>query len=726
MTTTIVHFRAWRDGKVFGLRSKIGGRSLPIEPPGGNAGWVAWFYRRLWLKSLQRWTRSTACLIALAVLSFPTVRAQPVIHVEPRSLNLIRSAIGSPTPADPVLAAAPPPADATSVWRRPPSSIKPLQTDVGPQFEQRVISVKFRDGEKLRVRNGMLTDLIGSQVGAIDQALGAWRNCRWRRTDDPSEEQMDTWRQIAQRNLRRTLPDLNLQFLLDVPPEANPGAVCDALNQLDVVEMAQPVPRPVAPPSVGNFQGNQGYLNASPTGINALNVWSIYGTRGEGVGCVDVEYVFNASHRDLPPVRIVGPPPTDPGYGADHATAVLGILGGRPDGAGITGIASGAEFHFSGANIGATYDVGAAILRSLPGMRPGDVILIEQQTLGPQGNEAYVPVEWYKPWYDRIVLAVGLGMVVVEAGGNGFQNLDDPIYSVGNGGHWPFLFANDSGAILVGAGSVRDRSRLDFSSYGSTFDLQGWGETVWATGYGDAFSAGGTNLFYTRAFSGTSSASAVVAGAAVLVQAAFKARTGQALSPGELRQLLRATGSPQAVISGQPVKPIGPLPNAFAAIGASLGTNRAIEVRNYGRTSLLVTQLLLNPQVSGIRWSPAPPFVVPPNSLQTVSVSVDSDRLPSTPRTVALQVRSNDSNPLSAATVDLVINPVFRPSLEIRTVNRRTICSWPTNNGPFLLENAISVSAGPWSRVNANPVIIGGRYVVTNTIGGQRFFRLRL
>src|SRR5262249_36556248 len=152
----------------------------------------------------------------------------------------------------------------------------------------------------------------------------------------------------------------------------------------------------------------------------------------------------------------------------------------------------------------------------------GDVILLEQQIPGPGGQSAPVAVEWDKANYNAIVIAVGNGIHVVEAAGNGYQNLDGSAYTHGNGGHHPFMPGMDSGALLVGAGGAPgvlpappalpdDRSRLDFSNYGSRVDLQGWGELVVTTGYGDFYNAEGTNLFYTN-FSGTSSASAIMAG----------------------------------------------------------------------------------------------------------------------------------------------------------------------------------------------------------------------
>ena len=76
----------------------------------------------------------------------------------------------------------------------------------------------------------------------------------------------------------------------------------------------------------------------------------------------------------------------------------------------------------------------------------------------------------------------------------------------------PFNVANHSGAIIVGAGAAPtayggsdvDRSRLDFSNYGSRVDLQGWGEAVVTTGYGDLYNEHpDSNWDYTNSFSGT-------------------------------------------------------------------------------------------------------------------------------------------------------------------------------------------------------------------------------
>ena len=101
----------------------------------------------------------------------------------------------------------------------------------------------------------------------------------------------------------------------------------------------------------------------------------------------------------------------------------------------------------------------------------------------------------------------------------------------------------DSGAIIVGAGApgtvANARSKLSFSTYGSRVDLQGWGDDIVTTGYGDLFNnpAAGKRRDYTATFGGTSGASPIVAGAAVDLQGVTKEVFKTTLSPSLLRQV---------------------------------------------------------------------------------------------------------------------------------------------------------------------------------------------
>ncbi|MGE0867110.1 MAG: S8 family peptidase [Kofleriaceae bacterium] len=315
---------------------------------------------------------------------------------------------------------------------------------------------------------------------------------------------------------------------------------------------------PVTTPS---FESYQGYLGAAPAGIDAPAAWQ-RGYRGAGVWFADIEGGWNADHEDLPGDRMThvgGTEIRDPSWSA-HGTAVLGQVVGRDNGKGVVGIAPEVERVFT-SSIGGT-SVADAIDVAASQLRPGDVLLIELQGLGPRNR--YVAVEYWDDVYDAIRAATSRGVVVIEAAGNGNANLDHPAYD-----RKFDRTRRDSGAIIVGAGAppregFRDLERLEFSNYGTRVDVQGWGRKVATLAYGDLQSCAGTERHYTGEFSGTSSASPIVAGAAIILEGVARSR-GNVLTPIQLRDLLRATGTPQA---GDVSEPIGPRPNLARAIEA--------------------------------------------------------------------------------------------------------------------------------------------------------------
>lgn len=474
-----------------------------------------------------------------------------------------------------------------------PQVIKAAHTVVDERFRDDVITVKFKDGLTVRLRDGALSDL---GTGALDQAamdvLESVAMGVWERSYSINEDTLGEFRDKAQAKLDRVVADLNLQYNFFLPADSNIEAVIDALNALDCVEIALPIPVPVQAPLPGDLEPSQLHLDPATAGVDAEYMWTIAGGDGGSVQIVDLEYSWNFNHQDISPATLLGPQPNDPFNDTNHGTAVMGILGAIRNGWGTTGIANQATLYTAATNTGAgsgVWDVGAAVITALGTLGPGDIILIEQQMFGPNTpaccfNNTCVPgtncqfgnvaVEWWLPWYNAIVTAVGNGIIVVEAAGNGAQDLDNAVYSMANGGHWPFLPANDSGAILVGAGAFPggsdvDRSRLWFSNYGSTVDLQGHGELVLTTGYGDYWNEG-PNLLYTWSFAGTSSGSAIVTGACAIVQSAFNALTGGVLTPAQLLSAMQTTGSPQQAGTFPASQNIGPRPDAGAGLCSAL------------------------------------------------------------------------------------------------------------------------------------------------------------
>ncbi|MCC6285193.1 MAG: S8 family serine peptidase [Phycisphaerales bacterium] len=424
--------------------------------------------------------------------------------------------------------------------------------------------VKFRDDAPVRAEAGRL---IGVPEDADSPGGLLLASDGWTAWHDVDAVTMTRLRSRAEAYWGGTLPDPSKEFGLHLPAGVDVETALASLMALEVVAYAAPVALPPDLPTPGNYEGQQGYLNAATGGMNPRSIWTWPGGAGGASAVCDIEYAWNTSHIDLPPVTVLGATPQNPFSDNHHGTAVLGVLMSRPNGFGTTGGVHNAPGFVAGAYTANQYRLNAAILSAAAGLEPGDVILIEQQIWGP--NNEYVPSEWVRSVYDAIRIAVGNGIHVVEAAGNGGQNLDDAMFSSGNGGHWPFLAANDSGAIIVGAGGTgsSDRQRLSFSCYGSTVDLQGWGHNVVTTGYGSLYNAEGLNAYYTGGFNGTSSASPTVVNAVASVSSLAQAVLGDVLTPAELRDLLRSTGSPQLGA----LTNIGPRPDVLGAAWALFG-----------------------------------------------------------------------------------------------------------------------------------------------------------
>jgi hypothetical protein len=316
-------------------------------------------------------------------------------------------------------------------------------------------------------------------------------------------------------------------------------------------------------PVTPDFSGQQGYSDpASSSGIDADYARTVAGGKGANVKVVDLEQNWNPQHEDLSKMRLPGAliangTPVFPVTSIDHGTAVTGVVGADDNGFGVTGLVPEAGLHYTNVrNAEYGYDLANSLLIAAAGVDVGDVLIIEQQVVHC-GNHA--PMEVWDSVYDAIVTVVQSGRHVVEAGGNGDQNLDGSCF----GARFP-ADKPDSGAIIVGAGSApgctgTPRTKLSFSNYGKRMDLQGWGQCVTTAGYGALYQTE-PNDKYTGTFGGTSSASPIVASALASLLSVAEAN-GDVLSPAQAREILIATGTPQ-----NGTLKIGPLPNLRTAI----------------------------------------------------------------------------------------------------------------------------------------------------------------
>lgn len=399
-------------------------------------------------------------------------------------------------------------------------------------------------------------------------------------------------------------------YHVEAPESADLEALAKSLNKLKDVEGAYvkpgclpPVyfgesgmsetPDDVQAPITQDLTGNQGYLNAAPVGVDARYAWTIPGGRGAGVRIIDIEGGWNFNHEDLRVNSgglLSGTNNTADMRWFNHGTAVFGEMGGDSNSFGVTGICPDAIIRANSIFGNTTSN---AIRSAADNLSSGDVMLIELHRPGPRypGGETqfgFIAIEWWPDDFEALRYATSKGIIVVEAAGNGSQNLDDAIYDTRPAGFpawWrnPFRRTNglDSGCILVGAGAPppgtnggnwgADRSRLGFSNFGACIDAQGWGNGVTTCGYGDITGTNATNQneWYTNFFSGTSSASPIVTGVVASLQGIQKAAGRALLTPRRMRQLLRSTGSPQIGTAGAPISQrIGSRPNLRALVAA--------------------------------------------------------------------------------------------------------------------------------------------------------------
>ncbi|PFZ72588.1 peptidase S8 [Bacillus toyonensis] len=314
----------------------------------------------------------------------------------------------------------------------------------------------------------------------------------------------------------------------------------------------------------------QGYLEPAPLGINAPYAWSIKGGDGKGTTFVDMEYGWLFSHEDLVNQNIELISGQNKSEHHDHGTSVLGIVSAEDNNIGGIGIAPKAKVKVvSQIRDNGRYNTADAILSAVNNMQAGDILLLEAQaTYDGYGDKNYLPVEVKPDIFDAIRIGANKGIIIIEAGANGGNDLDQ--FRDRNGKQ--VLNRNspdfkDSGAIMVGAASARvPHKRSYFSNYGSRVDVYGWGNAVDTT---DAKPSEFMTNLYTSSFSGTSSASPIIAGAAASIQGIAKNNQGKVYTPSQLRDIL--SDSSTGTKSNDPTSDkIGVLPD-LKAILSKLG-----------------------------------------------------------------------------------------------------------------------------------------------------------
>ena len=345
-----------------------------------------------------------------------------------------------------------------------------------------------------------------------------------------------------------------------------------------VVEYAYVQP----PSSLPAITLNQKYIDApiaySSTinnigGVDAMGVWSASNDAawafGDGVQYVDIERGWELLHPSLlsaPNTSKINflsnintinlshdtSTPT-PYFNSRHGTAVLGILSANDNQVGWKGISEKAtgyviSNYWSDPNPAnpalVVENIPNSIMAAIDKLNSGDVILLELETQVPGFGEAFWPVECLNNVFPVIQLAIEHGITVIEPAGNWARDFDSTITPTPfntNLNNNPY-FNQDSGAIIVGAaivtgsfGGGRKGTRSLSSNFGNRVNCFAWSDSAYTL---DINEISGTPAADRTDFGGTSVAAAIIAGAAIILQAAAKNKLGKPFSAWEVRNRL--------------------------------------------------------------------------------------------------------------------------------------------------------------------------------------------
>ncbi len=385
-------------------------------------------------------------------------------------------------------------------------------------------------------------------------------------------------------------------YVVECPQGSNVPQIVQRLKKSSLILRVYRQAPPAPPPTIVNPDDDErigdlrlpgyGYVEAAPLGIDARWVWNVKEADGKNVGFVDLEQGWFFDHEDISLTSsnlIWGVKNSN--Y-LSHGTSVLGIVLASDNMLGGIGLAPQCSARVVSQLKCETEpncfinSVSEAILQASLVMNAGDVLLIEAQRGEPlsacAAGPPYVPVEVEPDVHDAIRLATTNDITVVEAAGNYAKldannrplpvNLDQYAFDgkrvLNKNMHHEYH--GDSGAILV-AGATADagHSRAEFSNYGSRVNCFAWGEKVDAPTWTKSYPHD-TNK-YTTFFNGTSSASAIIAGAAVLLQSCRRKYDGTHYSPERMRELL-SDAKLNTASSGPSTELIGHQPNLRAII----------------------------------------------------------------------------------------------------------------------------------------------------------------
>ena len=488
---------------------------------------------------------------------------------------------------------------AQAVQARAPLQVTPLPqefiddiTALPDASQEYRLTVKFVDAAAARVQGGSLESAAGWNLKPISMLAQNYGGSFRQRLSTAECPGLNTLVAAAEQRTNIAQPDFQGIHSFEFAAPVTGSQFLAAYNALQArpeIEYVSIDPvNPWTPPSTPDYynyvgQGipNQIAYRGPDPGAN-FDFAHSQGLTGSGMRLSELSPTYDRDHEEffnnpvthdlpLPPdgYLLQGSPTLMDNWNAwvRHGAATLSQNLAPPNGFGVTGMtydATGfiyqtATLPQSGNQLEERYPAAYcnALVDSVAA-GPGHVVYWEHQWCTTQGTLCR-PFEVDFGIYQLTKTGSDAGVVVLMPAGNGDIDLDTSNL-VSQWRDW-----NDSGSMIVGAGkSDGSQERLGFSTYGQRVGPQGWGQNVVAAGYGDLFNGGGDiHRHYTAEFGGTSSATPMVAGAALLTQQRAISLGLTPLTSREMREFLQRTGIPQG---GTANKNIGAFVDLEAAI----------------------------------------------------------------------------------------------------------------------------------------------------------------
>lgn len=466
------------------------------------------------------------------------------------------------------------------------------------------IQLMFKEDAAVRIDGAGVKSLKGFNTSPLEDVFkkyAAGSELR-RGITGRSEEEIDSMRERAVSRGQK-MRDWNSFYRIRVEDPEKAEQLLNILQETEGIEWAEPVMKTYSTSIFSPFLPTDPLVpqQSYTEGVNSLNIRAAWneGLTGNRVTVTDMEFNWNFDHEDLP-IDLedkIWSSADDPYYLAqpftNHGTAAVGVVSALPDNnLGTSGIAPGVNMKVmavDGFYAGQLVELLSSLDNDNPPMKKGDILFIEMQVGGPASGPSgcdqvtqvgCLPIEATIGAKTAIDDLISAGIIVIEAAANGSLNLNTALASVDGITTPPLYIQNPTKAILVGASNGSNRTKTWYTNcHESRLDVFAWGESIVTAGYGDnpASTPGDTNKSYTSIFGGTSSATAITAGVAALLQEHVKNLYGDSapyknvyLNIDQMRDVLKQSGV-DAILDATPDDPnpdcaIGKQPDLAAAL----------------------------------------------------------------------------------------------------------------------------------------------------------------